>query len=160
MVITFAKFDSAKIQSIIESDIVSISMGNTYDFTQLQDKIVICPKLDENGEGVVVRTDDPEQCNNINAIDHITCTEFKIPCPTANNHKFFFRIVTPGEVYSLGEKTTDGTVKAAESGLLSCKKIWDDYIAGGENFVDIPIVNDHFLDSVGLSRHFHFTIEK
>ncbi len=60
MVITFAKFDSAKIQSIIESNVVSISMGNTYDFTQLQDKIAICPKLDENGEGVLARTDDPE----------------------------------------------------------------------------------------------------
>ena len=29
-------------------------MGNTYDFTQLQDKIVICPaNLDAEGEGVV-----------------------------------------------------------------------------------------------------------
>ena len=61
----------------------------------------------------------------------------------------------------MGEKQDDGTVKAAESGLLSCKKIWDDYIAGGEpDFVDIPIVNDHFKNSVELSRHFQFTIEK
>ncbi len=72
-------------------------------------------------------TDEPESCNTINAIDYISCTEFKIPCPTANDHKFFFRVVTPGEVYSLGEKQDDGSVKAAPSGLVSCQKIWDEF---------------------------------
>jgi hypothetical protein len=71
MVITFESFRSDAVQSIVADDIISISMGNTYDFTQLQDKIVICPELDDEGSGTIGGPDDPEVCDTINAVDEI-----------------------------------------------------------------------------------------
>jgi hypothetical protein len=45
-VIKFEKFESAKYQSILKTDIITITMGNTKDFSTLSDKIVICPNPD------------------------------------------------------------------------------------------------------------------
>jgi hypothetical protein len=144
----------------VENDVISISMGNTYDFNSLEDKIVICPEeLDESGEAVI-DADAAETCNSINVIDYVSCNEFKIACPTTGGHSFFFRIVTPGEVYSLGDKNDDGTVTPADSGLITCESIKVDYDANPEaEFFTMPIVNDHFKESVELSNHFKFKIE-
>ncbi len=87
-------------------------MGNSNDFSTLEDKIVLCPELDLNGEGEVLT----ETCSTINAVDNIKCTSFVVPCP--EDKKFFFRLSIPGEVFSL--VSDDG------SGLVDCKTLTDD----------------------------------
>jgi hypothetical protein len=53
-------------------------MGNSKDFSTLEDKIVICPELDVDGNGEIVT----ESCNVINAVEEIKCTNFVVPCPS------------------------------------------------------------------------------
>jgi len=62
----------------------------------------------------VIDPEASETCDTINAIDYVSCTEFKVPCPITGGHSFFFRIVTPGEVYSLGVKNVDEIVVPAD----------------------------------------------
>ena len=44
----------------------------------------------------------------------------------------------------MGVKQDDGTVKPAEQGLVDCQVIWDEFIAAGEEYAELSIVNDHF----------------
>jgi len=143
-VIKFEKFESAKYQSILKSDIITITMGNSKDFSTLEDKIVICPgDMDPDGNGII----ETETCNTINAVTEIFCTSFIVPCPAGG--KFFFRLSIPGEVFSL--PSDDGT------GLMDCDTLMADWDPNDLNpVINIPIVNDHAKDNVKLSQLFRF----
>ena len=119
-------------------------MGNSMDFTTLEDRIVMCPEVLQDGIGQVTSR---VTCDSINAIKEITCNDFKVACP--DSEKFFFRLVTPGEVYTLGIEDSDGNIIAAEGGLVPCPTItsW----ANSEGEISIKIVNDHFENTIGLS---------
>lgn len=118
-------------------------MGNSKDFSTLEDKIVICPKLDVNGEGLIVT----ETCSTINAVEEIRCTSFIVPCP--KDAKFFFRLNIPGEVFSL--PSTDG------SGMMECNDLMADFDPNDASaIIQVPIENDHATDDAKLSALFTF----
>ena len=75
-----------------------------------------------------------------------------MPCPVGE--KFFFRLVTPGEVYTLGIDDGAGNTIAAEGGVVDCETIasWKN----SDDKIVMKIVNDHFKNSVGLSAMFDF----
>ena len=73
--------------------------------------------MDKDGKGVIVLDN---KCNNFNAVWGVTCEDFKVACPTGKN--FFFRLVTSGEIYSLG-KYENGKIIEAPNGILSCDEI-------------------------------------
>lgn len=116
-------------------------MGNSKDFSTLEDKIVICPKLDVNGEGLIVT----ETCSTINAVEEIRCTSFIVPCP--QDAKFFFRLNIPGEVFSL--PSTDG------SGMMECNDLMADFDPNSL-IIKVPIENDHAPDTTKLTDLFTF----
>ena len=120
-------------------------MGNSKDFSTLEDKIIICPKLDLNGEGEVIT----DTCNNVNAVEDIKCTSFVVPCPSGQ--KFFFRLSIPGEVFSL---------KSDGSGMMDCDALMD---LADEDSSIIPIeiengnAKEEFSDDImKLSQLFTF----
>ncbi len=141
--VQFNSFRSMDVQTLGETDIISISMGNSMDFTTLEDKIIMCPEVLEEGIAAVTK----QTCSTVNAVKEVTCESFKVPCPSGE--KFFFRLVTPGEVYTLGIDDGAGNIIAAPGGLVDCDVVKSWTNADGE--VQMKIVNDHFKNTLGLS---------